>query len=222
MSDRLYRSRDDRMLAGVAGGVAEMLDIDPSLVRIVWALLVVLTGGIAPARVHHHGDRRSARHPMASSRLLARPPACPRRGGADANRPDAARCDGWVAPNAPVDQAQGTGSAGGWLAPDGSVGPDRAAPDAGAGSSRADPTPSARSLRRADRGRDPHRDRRVLPSPPVHARHRPGTLVAGRRDRRPVPCSSSSRSSPARRRLSAPRRRTRGANSSPATTGFVR
>ena len=35
------------MLAGVAGGVAETLDADPSLVRIVWALLVILTGGIA-------------------------------------------------------------------------------------------------------------------------------------------------------------------------------
>ena len=47
MTDRLYRSRDDRILAGVAGGVAEMLDADPSLIRIVWALLVFLTGGIA-------------------------------------------------------------------------------------------------------------------------------------------------------------------------------
>ena len=47
MSDRLYRSRDDRMITGVAGGVAEMLDADPSIIRIVWALLMVLTGGIA-------------------------------------------------------------------------------------------------------------------------------------------------------------------------------
>ena len=47
MSTHLYRSRDDRMLAGVAGGLAELWDADPSLVRIVWALLVVLTGGIA-------------------------------------------------------------------------------------------------------------------------------------------------------------------------------
>lgn len=45
--DRLYRSRDDRMLAGVAGGLAEMWDADPSLVRIVWALLVIFTGGLA-------------------------------------------------------------------------------------------------------------------------------------------------------------------------------
>ena len=47
MSERLYRSREDRMLAGVAGGLAEMWDADPSLVRIVWALLVVVSGGIA-------------------------------------------------------------------------------------------------------------------------------------------------------------------------------
>jgi phage shock protein C len=47
VTDRLYRSRDDRMLAGVAGGLAEAWNIDPSLVRIVWALLIVLTGGLA-------------------------------------------------------------------------------------------------------------------------------------------------------------------------------
>lgn len=47
MNGRLYRSRDDRMLAGVAGGLAEMWDADPSLVRLVWALLVIFTGGIA-------------------------------------------------------------------------------------------------------------------------------------------------------------------------------
>jgi phage shock protein C len=45
MRDRLYRSRDERVLFGVAGGVAEWLDVDPALVRIVFALLV-LTAGI--------------------------------------------------------------------------------------------------------------------------------------------------------------------------------
>jgi phage shock protein C len=43
--DRLYRSRSDRMLFGVAGGMADWLDLDPSLVRIVWALLI-LAGGV--------------------------------------------------------------------------------------------------------------------------------------------------------------------------------
>jgi phage shock protein C len=47
MDDRLYRSTDDRMLAGVAGGLAEMWDADPSVIRLVWALLVFFTGGIA-------------------------------------------------------------------------------------------------------------------------------------------------------------------------------
>jgi phage shock protein PspC (stress-responsive transcriptional regulator) len=47
MGYRLYRSRRDRMLAGVAGGLAEMWGADPALVRIIWALLVVFTGGIA-------------------------------------------------------------------------------------------------------------------------------------------------------------------------------
>jgi phage shock protein C len=45
--DRLYRSRDDRMLAGVAGGLADMWGADPSLVRVIWALLIIFTGGIA-------------------------------------------------------------------------------------------------------------------------------------------------------------------------------
>lgn len=45
--NRLYRSRHDRMLAGVAGGLAEMWGADPSLVRVIWALLVIFTGGLA-------------------------------------------------------------------------------------------------------------------------------------------------------------------------------
>ena len=45
MNDRLYRSRDERILAGVAGGVAERFDLDPSLVRIVWVILAIVTGG---------------------------------------------------------------------------------------------------------------------------------------------------------------------------------
>ncbi len=46
MNDRLYRSRDERMFAGVAGGLGERFDIDPSLVRVLWVVLTVLSGGI--------------------------------------------------------------------------------------------------------------------------------------------------------------------------------
>jgi phage shock protein PspC (stress-responsive transcriptional regulator) len=46
MNRRLYRSRTDTVLGGVAGGVAEYLDADPSIVRIIWAILGIVTGGI--------------------------------------------------------------------------------------------------------------------------------------------------------------------------------
>jgi phage shock protein PspC (stress-responsive transcriptional regulator) len=44
---RLTRSTRDRMWAGVAGGLAEYLDLDPALVRLIWVLAAVLTGGLA-------------------------------------------------------------------------------------------------------------------------------------------------------------------------------
>ena len=46
MNDRLYRSRTERMVAGVAGGVAERFDLDPALVRVLWVVLIFLSGGI--------------------------------------------------------------------------------------------------------------------------------------------------------------------------------
>jgi phage shock protein C len=42
--ERLYRSREDRVLFGVAGGMAEWLDQDPAIIRLLWALLVVFGG----------------------------------------------------------------------------------------------------------------------------------------------------------------------------------
>jgi len=46
MNRRLYRSRTDTVLGGVCGGVAEYLDADPSIVRIIWAILGIVTGGV--------------------------------------------------------------------------------------------------------------------------------------------------------------------------------
>ncbi len=43
---RLHKSRDDRFMFGVAGGIAEYFDVDPVLVRGGWVLLTVATGGI--------------------------------------------------------------------------------------------------------------------------------------------------------------------------------
>lgn len=41
---RLYRCRHDRQLAGVAAGMAEYFDLDPSVVRILWILSAFLGG----------------------------------------------------------------------------------------------------------------------------------------------------------------------------------
>ena len=40
---RLYRSRTDRMIAGVCGGLAEYFNIDPTIVRII-AVVALIAG----------------------------------------------------------------------------------------------------------------------------------------------------------------------------------
>jgi phage shock protein C len=47
MTRRLYRSRTDTVLGGVAAGLAHYLNADPALVRIAWAILVPITSGAA-------------------------------------------------------------------------------------------------------------------------------------------------------------------------------
>lgn len=41
---RLYKKEDGKKIAGVCGGIAEYLDIDPTLIRLGWALFC-LAGG---------------------------------------------------------------------------------------------------------------------------------------------------------------------------------
>lgn len=42
---RLTRSRTDRVIAGVCGGLASYLNIDPTLVRLICVILVFVSGG---------------------------------------------------------------------------------------------------------------------------------------------------------------------------------
>lgn len=41
---KLYRSRDDRMISGVCGGLGEFFGIDPTLIRIIFILLLIFGG----------------------------------------------------------------------------------------------------------------------------------------------------------------------------------
>lgn len=44
---RLYRSRDDRWLAGVCGGIAKYFDMDPTIIRVLFILFGFAVGGLA-------------------------------------------------------------------------------------------------------------------------------------------------------------------------------
>ena len=39
---RLYRSRDERMIWGVCGGIAKYVDVDPTLIRLIAVLTLFL------------------------------------------------------------------------------------------------------------------------------------------------------------------------------------
>ena len=41
---RITRSRDEKMIAGVCGGLAEWLDLDPSIVRLIFILMALTFG----------------------------------------------------------------------------------------------------------------------------------------------------------------------------------
>jgi len=86
------------MLTGVAGGVAETLDADPSLIRIVWAILVFLTGGLALLV------------------YIVMAIVVPERPEGMEVRPAAATPPGGPPPSGPAPE-------GGWIAPDGSTVP---------------------------------------------------------------------------------------------------
>lgn len=45
-SKRLYKSRKNRMIAGVCGGIAEYFNIDPSLVRLIAVVLACVSAGV--------------------------------------------------------------------------------------------------------------------------------------------------------------------------------
>ena len=47
---RLYRSETNKVILGVCGGIAEYYDVDPTLVRLIWAAATILTA-VAPGAI---------------------------------------------------------------------------------------------------------------------------------------------------------------------------
>ena len=68
MTKRLYKSNDNKIIAGVLGGIGEYFDVDPTLLRLGYLLLAVLTAVfpaivayliaciVVPSKPHHHHE----------------------------------------------------------------------------------------------------------------------------------------------------------------------
>ena len=46
MNKKLYRNTSNKMVAGVCSGLAEYINIDPTVVRLIWALISLSGAGI--------------------------------------------------------------------------------------------------------------------------------------------------------------------------------
>jgi phage shock protein C len=42
---RLYRSKKERILGGVCAGLGEHLDVDPTVIRLIWAVVTLISFG---------------------------------------------------------------------------------------------------------------------------------------------------------------------------------
>jgi len=46
MQKKLYRVREGKVLAGVCGGIARYFDLDPTVIRVIWALIAATGSGV--------------------------------------------------------------------------------------------------------------------------------------------------------------------------------
>ena len=46
MDKKLYRIREGRIIAGVCNGIGDYFNVDPTLIRVAWALLAATGTGI--------------------------------------------------------------------------------------------------------------------------------------------------------------------------------
>jgi phage shock protein C len=134
VNDRLYRSRDDRVIGGVCAGLAERLDLDPALVRVGWFVLTILTGGVLF---------------LLYIVMLIVVPEEPAGGVAWTSRPpDPGAVPGWTPPPpgagwAPPGGPRPGDPVAGWTAPDAASSPPSPAPPEAAQGAPAAPPPPA-------------------------------------------------------------------------------
>lgn len=46
MEKKLYRNTRNKMVAGVCSGLAEYINIDPTIIRVIWALVALSGAGV--------------------------------------------------------------------------------------------------------------------------------------------------------------------------------
>jgi len=44
MQKRLYRSKDERMIWGICGGIGQYFGVDPTIVRVIWVVSLFFGG----------------------------------------------------------------------------------------------------------------------------------------------------------------------------------
>ena len=52
MEKKLYKSNSDKKLDGVCAGIGKYFGIDPTLVRLIWAIVSLFSGGITGLLVY--------------------------------------------------------------------------------------------------------------------------------------------------------------------------
>ena len=51
MEKKLYKSNQNKMICGVCGGIGEYFGIDPTIIRLAWAIFCVMGGAVILAYI---------------------------------------------------------------------------------------------------------------------------------------------------------------------------
>ncbi|HOI59803.1 MAG TPA: PspC domain-containing protein [Candidatus Pacearchaeota archaeon] len=44
MKKKLYKNKENKIFCGIIGGLGDYLNIDPTILRLIWLLVIVFTG----------------------------------------------------------------------------------------------------------------------------------------------------------------------------------